>query len=198
MSGSWMDVYLRDSLASMQAFCSGPAYRGMLADMAVRIEASLRAGGKLLIAGNGGSAGDAQHIAGEFVGRLIFDRAPLAAIALTTDSSVMTALANDYGYAAVFERQVRALGRPGDVVLGLSTSGRSPNVLAALSAARAGGMVTLGFCGAEAEPMAGHADIVLAAPSARTAVVQQIHITAGHVVCGLVERAMFPDAAPGA
>lgn len=198
MSKSWMDAYLHQSVTAVQAFAVSPAQRHTMTAMAARITASLRDGGKLLIAGNGGSAGDAQHIAGEFVGRLMFERPALPAIALTTDTSVMTALANDYGYVEVFARQLRALGRRGDVFLGISTSGRSPNVLAAFRAAREAGLGTLGFCGADPEPMAAHADLLLAAPAARNGVIQQIHITAAHVVCGLVERAMFPEAAPGA
>src|SRR5580700_10226848 len=111
---------------------------------------AFRAGHKVLIAGNGGSAADAQHIAGEFLSRLNFDRNPLPAIALTTDSSVLTAVGNDYGYDKVFERQVRGLGRRGDVFIAISTSGKSPNVIAALTAARALGIVTIGFTGATA------------------------------------------------
>ncbi len=196
MSETWMDAYLQDSAEAMQAFTGSPAHRATMMAMAAQITQALRQGGKLLVAGNGGSAGDAQHIAGEFVGRLMFDRPGLPAVALTTDSSVMTAIANDYGYARLFDRQVQALGKPGDVFLGITTSGRSPNVLAAFAAARAGGLATLGFCGREPGPMLDHAGLVLAAPAARTAVVQQIHITAAHVICGLVERAMFPDDAP--
>lgn len=191
-----MAEYLAESLAALQAFSADAGFRGTMAAMADAVCASLRSGGKLLVAGNGGSAADAQHIACEFVSRLMFDRAPLAAVALTTDSSVVTATANDYGYAAVFERQVVALGRPGDVFLAISTSGRSPNVVRALDAARAGGLVTMGFCGREPGPMQGRADLLLAAPSGRTPVVQQIHIVAAHVVCALVERAMFPGPAP--
>ena len=184
--------YLAQSAAVMQAFAGDPAQRRTLIAMADAITASLRAGGKLLVAGNGGSAGDAQHIAGEFVSRLMYDRAPLPAIALTTDSSAMLAIGNDYGFVHVFERQVRALGRAGDVFLGISTSGRSPNVLAALAAARAAGIATLGFAGAEPGPMAEACGIVLRAPSGWTPLVQQIHITAAHLVCALVEQALCP------
>ena len=193
---AWIDDYLLHSAAAMQVLASDAGLRATMVDMAARITAALRAGNKLLIAGNGGSAADAQHVAAEFTGRLIFDRPPLAAIALTTDSSALTAIANDYGFLHVFERQVRALGRPGDVFLGISTSGRSANILAAFEAARIAGLVTFGFCGAEAGPMAAHADLVFAAPSPRTAIVQQVHITAAHVICGIVERDMFPDLAP--
>ena len=194
MADDWLDGFLAESAAATHAFAGDAATARTLQAMADRVVAALRAGNKLLVAGNGGSAGDAQHIAGEFVGRLLFDRAPLPAIALTTDSSVLTAVANDYGYDRVFERQVQALGRPGDVFLGISTSGRSPNVLLAMEAARRGGLATLAFCGADPAGMA-MADLVLAAPSRRNVFIQQVHITAAHALCGLVERAMFPDAA---
>ena len=159
--------------------------------IAERITAALRAGGKLLLAGNGGSAADAQHIAAEFLSRFKFDRAPLPALALTTDTSVLTAVGNDYGFEQVFERQVRGLARPGDVFIAISTSGRSPNVLAALKAARAIGVVTVGFTGAGGEAMRALCDLVLAAPSDETALIQQVHITAAHAICGLVERDLF-------
>ena len=187
---AWVDDYLAESIRAMQALAQRDDLRHVLTQMAGRIAASLRTGGKLLIAGNGGSAGDAQHIAGEFLCRLMFDRAPMAAIALTTDSSVLTAIGNDYGFADVFARQVRGLGRPGDVLLAISTSGRSANVLAALDAARQGGLATLAFCGADPAGMAS-AELVFAAPSSRTAVIQQVHITAAHVICAAVERDMF-------
>ncbi len=184
--------YLAQSAAVMRAFADDPAQRATLIAMAETISDCLRGGGKLLVAGNGGSAGDSQHIAGEFVSRLMYDRAPLPAIALTTDSSALLAIGNDYGFARIFERQVQALGRSGDVFLGISTSGRSPNVLAALAAARAGGLVTMGLAGAEPGPMAEACDIVLRAPSTWTPLIQQIHITAAHVVCALVEQALCP------
>ncbi len=187
-----MTEYLAESTFALQAFAADPAYRATMAAMAEAIAAALRAGGKLLVAGNGGSAADAQHIAGEFLSRLMFDRAPLAAIALTTDTSVLTAAANDYGFDTVFERQVLALARPGDVVLAISTSGRSRNILLALDAARGRGALTIGFCGSQADAMASRSDLLLAVPSDRTAIIQQIHIVAAHIVCALVERAMFP------
>ncbi len=190
----WTEAFLAASASGMQRLATSPELRATMAAMAARITDALRAGNKLLIAGNGGSAADAQHIAAEFLSRLMFDRAPLAAIALTTDSSVLTASGNDYGFEHVFERQVRGLGRPGDVLLVISTSGRSPNVLAALAAGKAGGLGTLAFGGADPRDLAA-ADIVLAAPSDQTAIAQQLHITAAHVICGLVERAMFPERA---
>lgn len=152
---------------------------------------SFRAGGKILFCGNGGSAADAQHIAGELVCRFLLDRPPLAAIALTVDSSVMTAVSNDYGFDHVFARQVRALGRAGDVLVGISTSGCSPNIIAALRAAREIGMTTIGFTGAGVADISEHCDLVLRVPSVSTPLVQQLHITVGHIACQLVEQAMF-------
>ena len=149
---------------------------------------ALRAGNKILIAGNGGSAADAQHIAGELLSRLNFDRNPLPAIALTTDTSVLTAIGNDYGFEQVFARQVRGLGRRGDVFLAISTSGRSPNILSALRAAREIGLTTVGFTGASDCAMVTLCDLCLRAPSDTTPYIQQIHIVAAHAICGLVEQ----------
>jgi len=191
-SPNWVSDFLRRTLETTQAFVADFGAQRTLAAMAHSIVASVSAGGKLLVAGNGGSAGDAQHIAAEFVVRLMYDRAPLAAIALTTDSSILTAAGNDYGYEAVFERQVLALGRRGDVFLGISTSGHSANVLRAFEASRRLGLVTLGFSGGDGGAMPALCDHLFLAPSRQTAIVQQIHITAAHIVCGLVERAMFP------
>jgi D-sedoheptulose 7-phosphate isomerase len=188
----FVQTYLDESAAVVAALAADAAAQAILRQCAGKIVASLRAGGKLMVAGNGGSAGDAQHIAGEFVVRLMYDRAPLAAIALTTDASVLTAAGNDYGFDHVFERQVLALGRPGDVLLGVSTSGASANILRALAAARAGGLVTMGFGGGDGGRMAGACDLLFLAPSRKTALIQQAHIVAAHVVCALVERAMFP------
>jgi D-sedoheptulose 7-phosphate isomerase len=187
-----MTEYLQQSDRAMHAFCTDAAMQDVLAEMAGRVAALVAAGGKLLACGNGGSAADAQHIAGEFTSRLMYDRPPMAAVALTTDSSAITAIGNDYGYAQVFARQVRALGRPGDALLAISTSGRSENVLLAMDAARTGGMLVLAFAGQDPGPMAPRADLLLAAPSALTPIVQQTHITAAHVLCALVERRLHP------
>ncbi len=189
---SYVTDYLAESVAAMNAFAADTATQALLLRMADATVASMKAGGKLMVAGNGGSAADAQHIAGEFISRLMFDHPPLAAIALTTDTSAITATANDYGYEQVFERQVQGLGRPGDVFLGISTSGRSPNIVRALIAARERGVTTMGFAGAHGGAMAEHCDYLFRAPSAKTALIQQIHITAAHLLCALVERAIFP------
>ncbi len=155
---------------------------------AMAIAASFAAGGKLLVFGNGGSAADAQHAAAELVGRFQRERAALAAVALTTDASVLTAVANDYAFDRVFARQVEALGRTGDVALGITTSGRSPNVVAALEAARARGLVTIALTGADGGAAGRAAAIHVNVPSAATARVQEVHRTLLHVMCDLVER----------
>jgi D-sedoheptulose 7-phosphate isomerase len=191
----FIQSYLTESVNALTAFQSDPAYQQTMTAMADSIVVALRAGRKLLIAGNGGSAGDAQHIAGEFISRLMYDRAPLAAIALTVDTSVITATGNDYGYEHIFERQVLGLGQPGDVFLGISTSGKSPNVIRAFDAARDQALISIGFCGAVGGPMRDRCQHLLEAPSSKTAIIQQIHIVAAHIVCALVERAMFPRGA---
>ena len=147
----------------------------------------VRGGGKILFFGNGGSAGDAQHLATELTIRYKDDRAPIAAIALTTDSSALTAGGNDLGFDAVFSRQVEALGRPGDLAIGISTSGRSPNVLRALEAAKAGGLVAAALSGRDGGALVGLADPLLIVPSATTARIQEMHITLGQMFCGALE-----------
>jgi D-sedoheptulose 7-phosphate isomerase len=187
--------YLRATLTAMTSFSQDQECAEILVAIADTIVKAFRNNHKLLVVGNGGSAADAQHIAAEFVSRLMFDRGPLPAIALTTDTSALTAIGNDYGYELVFERQVLALGQPGDVLLGISTSGTSPNVLRAFAAARSRGLVVVGFTGSCESPFLEMCDLLLAAPSKETAIIQQIHITAAHVICALVERTMFvPEA----
>jgi len=187
--------YLIQSTGALRLYAADQDQMTLLKRMADTVTATMRVGGKLLIAGNGGSAGDAQHIAAEFTGRMLYDRAPLSAMALHVDTSALTAVGNDYGFAHVFERQVQALGRPGDVILGLSTSGRSDNVLRALAAGRALGMVTMGFTGESGGLMASQTDLLLRAPSNFTPIIQQIHMVAGHLLCALVERAIYPKTA---
>ena len=184
--------YLAQSRDIVEASLKNEAFLASVAAITDAITVSLRDGGKLLTCGNGGSAGDAQHIAGEFVSRLNYDRAPAASIALTTDTSVITAIGNDYGYEHVFERQVLALGRPGDVLMAISTSGRSPSILKAMQAARERGMVVVGFTGQTGGSMPPLGDLMLHVPSDSTPLIQQIHITAAHIICGLVEERLFP------
>jgi D-sedoheptulose 7-phosphate isomerase len=158
------------------------------------VTAALQAGGKLLLAGNGGSAADAQHLACELVVRMHLDRDALPAIALTTDSSILTAAGNDLGFDQVFSRQVLALGRRGDVFLGLSTSGQSANILAACRAARERGMTVIGFTGSSGGSMMECCDVLVRVPSDETPLIQQVHIAAGHSVCAIVEQAIMENA----
>ena len=152
------------------------------------ITTAYKAGGKVVLFGNGGSAADAQHIAGELMGRFKLNRQALPAIALTTNTSILTAVANDYGYEAVFSRQVEALVNEKDVVIGISTSGDSPNVIEAIKLAKTKGAKTIGLTGGNGGKLAGVADLVLTVPSNSTPRIQEAHITIGHIVCELVER----------
>ncbi len=184
-------AHLLRSKQAVERSAADSKFVAAIVAIAERIAGSLKNGGKVLLAGNGGSAADAQHIAAEFVGRFVNDRAPLAAIALTTDTSALTAIGNDYGFDRVFERQLRALGRKGDVFVAISTSGRSPNIVAALQAARELGLISIGFTRDAQTPMHALCDLTLAVPSDETALIQQIHITAAHAICHLVERELF-------
>ena len=159
----------------------------VLESIARAMAAALRFGGKILWCGNGGSAADSQHLAAELVGRYRRERRGLPSIALTTDTSVLTAVANDYGYEAVFARQVEALGKEGDLLVGISTSGNSPNVVCALEAARAKGLVTVAFTGAGGGQLATQADHLFAIESRDTARIQEAHILAGHMLCDWIE-----------
>ncbi|WEJ71902.1 D-sedoheptulose 7-phosphate isomerase [Pseudomonas sp. PSE14] len=154
---------------------------------------AMRKGNKLLLAGNGGSAADAQHIAGEFVSRFAFDRPGLPAVALTTDTSILTAIGNDYGYEKLFARQVQALGQPGDVFMCYSTSGSSKNILLALEQAKSMGLTCVGLTGNKGGPMHDLCDHVLAVPSGSTPKIQEGHLILGHIICGIVEVAIFKD-----
>ena len=153
---------------------------------------ALSSGQKVLLAGNGGSAADAQHIAGEFVSRFKYDRPGLAAIALTTDSSILTSVANDYGYECVFSRQIEALGRPGDIFIAYSTSGNSESIIRGLRTAREQELTCVAFTGNRRGPICSHADYLLEVPSGETPRIQEVHAVLGHLLCGLVESALFP------
>jgi len=153
---------------------------------------ALRGGRTLLFFGNGGSAADAQHLAAEFVNRYVRDRPALPALALTTDTSVLTSIANDSEFKSVFARQVEAIGRPGDVAVGISTSGRSANVIEGLRTARARRLVTIGFCGEGGGAMRGLCDHLISVPSKTTARIQEVHILVGHILCQIVEETLYP------
>ena len=180
----------RRSLDTKRAFFDSHSEK-VAAAAGLMIE-SIRSGGKVLIFGNGGSAADAQHIAAELVNRFTYDRPPLAAISLTTDTSILTSVANDSSFEHLFERQVRALGRSEDVALAISTSGNSPNVLRGVIAAREIGMRTIGLAGRDGGKLAREVDVALVVESDSTQHVQETHITIGHILCDLLETAIHP------
>jgi D-sedoheptulose 7-phosphate isomerase len=186
---------LARSRDAVQAAIDDPTFVKAIATIAERMAGALAGGHKLMLCGNGGSAAGAQHLAGELLSRFNYDRAPAAAIALTTDSAVMTAIGNDYGYERVFERQVSGLGQPGDVLIAMSTSGRSVNILRAIDAARGRGLLTVGFTGKAGGEMPMRCDLCLRAPSDSTPLIQQVHMVAGHIICGLIEERLFPRVA---
>jgi phosphoheptose isomerase len=159
----------------------------MIVDAAFMITSCLHSGGKLLFFGNGGSAADAQHIAAEFVGRFVAERRGLPAMALTTDSSILTAVSNDYGFERIFARQIEAFGRPNDVAIGISTSGNSPNVLEGIKEAKKFHLKTVGLSGKDGGELAKVVDLAITVGSKSTARIQECHITIGHLLCELVE-----------
>lgn len=185
-----IEADLQDALAVHQVLLSDTVLHVQLAELAETCLIALRAGGKILFAGNGGSFADAQHLAAEFVSRLQFDRAPLPAIALATNSSSMSAVGNDYGYDQVFARELRALAGSHDVFLPISTSGNSPSILAAVAAAQELNLRLFGFTGKTGGRLAVVCNC-LRVPSTRTERIQEGHILLGHILCGLVESAYF-------
>ena len=187
----YIDTEFDKSIKLLNAMSVDTALRELISRaMTLSVEA-LKRGNKLLFAGNGGSAADAQHWAGELVSRFYFDRPGLPAIALTTDTSILTAVGNDYGYDYVFARQVEALGRKGDVFFAISTSGNSKNILRAIEAARAIGINVIGFTGQDGGKMADLCDLCFRMPSSETPKIQEGHEFIGHLICGLIEQRMF-------
>jgi len=178
---------LQESLSVKQQYMENAEEIAKLEQLARLSIQALKQGNKLILAGNGGSASDAQHIAAELVGRFESQRPGLAAYALNTNASSITAIANDFSYEHIFARQLQALGRPGDVFIGLSTSGNSANVVKAIEQAKSSGVTAIGFTGAGGGKMAQLCDLCLMVPSPRTARVQEIHICMGHILCGLIE-----------
>ena len=176
------DQFLKDSL-------------GQVVKVVNVITASLKKGNKILLFGNGGSAADAQHLAAEFVNRFLIERPPLPAIALTTDTSIITSIGNDYDFAQIFAKQIRAIGQPGDVAIGMSTSGVSPNVLRGLEIAKKMGLVTIGLTGRDGGQIAQVVDYCLNVSSNSVPRIQEVHITLGHIICELVDYKLFqkPD-----
>jgi D-sedoheptulose 7-phosphate isomerase len=186
-------AHLKLSLAALERANNSPALLASARAIAAAIINALRSGNKILLIGNGGSAADAQHIAAEIVGRYKQDRPAYAAIALTTDTSALTAIANDYGFEQVFARQVEGLGARGDVLLALSTSGSSSNILAALRTARERGLVTIGFTGSKGEALGALCNHLFVSPSDDTPVVQQIHLSVAHGICDEIEQTMMRE-----
>ena len=189
---------LLEGLSVMEAVARDAALHATLTAAAEATAEALRSGRKLMVAGNGGSAADAQHLAAEFVSRLVDDRPAMRAVALTTDSSILTAVGNDYGFERVFARQVEALGQPGDVFLGISTSGNSPDVLRALELSRAMGIATIGLTGRTGGKMPPLCDYCLRIPSDVTMYIQQAHLALEHIFCMIVERRYFAPGHAGA
>ena len=191
-SVTYISDYLSGSIETKKKLleCSGTIK--VISDVAELLIAAYARGNKLLIAGNGGSAADAQHIAAEFVSRFLYDRPGLPAIALTTDTSMLTAIGNDYGFENLFARQVEAQAKDGDVFIGISTSGNSVNIIKAVEAARHRGVTSIALCGEQGE-LRSLADIAICVPSSSTPYIQEAHICIAHVICAIVEAVVFPQ-----
>lgn len=183
----------RESIQVQEAFVNENL--GRIVAVVEAVTAALKAGNQILLFGNGGSAADAQHLAAEFVNRFVIERPPLPAIALTTDASIITSIGNDYDFAEIFSKQIRAIGRKGDIAWGMTTSGTSANVVKGLEAANKMGMVTIGFTGRDGGDVAKMVDHALNVSSTSTPRIQEAHITAGHVICEMVDFKLFqrPD-----
>lgn len=189
---STIEALLQDSVKVKQQLLEDKATLEQIADVVQRCIDALRSRNKIIFAGNGGSASDAQHIAAELVGRFEQDRPGLPAMSLTTNASQLTALSNDYGYDAVFSRQLQALAKEGDVFFGLSTSGNSTNIIAAIKVAKEQGLTVVGMTGESGGQMNNECDVCIKVPSKNTARIQEAHITIGHILCAQIERVLFP------
>lgn len=183
--------YIKDSINTKKHILENENILSQIKDVSLIIVEALKKGKKVLICGNGGSAADSQHIAAEFVSRFYFDRPGLAAMALTVDTSILTAIGNDYGYDKTFSRQVQANGTEGDVLIGLSTSGNSPNVLNAIVEAKAKNIHTIGLTGSKESEIAENADLCIKVPSCETPKIQESHIMIGHIICAMAEKEIF-------
>jgi D-sedoheptulose 7-phosphate isomerase len=191
MTSDMISKSIGDSIGVKQKILADTDLLGTIRHVAEACITAYQGGGRVLLAGNGGSAADAQHIAAELVGRYSFDRPALSSIALTTDSSMITAIGNDYGYDHVFLRQLEANGRKGDVFIGISTSGHSPNVIAALKRSRELGIVAIGLTGQDGAMMQPCSDYCICIPSDSTPRIQESHIMVGHIICEMVEASLF-------
>lgn len=185
--------YIEKSIETKRNILENEKTISQIRDVSLVIAESLKNGGKVLICGNGGSAADSQHIAAEFVNRFYYDRPGLAAMALTVDTSILTAIGNDYGYGKIFSHQVQAYAKKGDVLIGISTSGSSKNVVNAILEAKNKGVYTVGLTGEKKGLIFDNADVTINIPSAETPIIQESHIMTGHIICALVEKLMFSD-----
>ena len=183
---------LSDTAGLFAKLAADEAMAQTITDIAERCVTALKSDHKIMFAGNGGSAADSQHLAAELVGRFGYDRPGLAAIALTTDTSILTAVGNDYGYEQIFARQVQALGQTGDILIGYSTSGNSANILAAFDAAHSIGITRVGMTGNKGGLICAKSDCLVEVPSPNTARIQEAHIAIGHIICDLIEQTLFP------
>jgi D-sedoheptulose 7-phosphate isomerase len=188
---SYIESYIQDSIKTKELILNNKDIVDSIKLIASKVTETYRSGKKVLLAGNGGSAADSQHIAGEFVCKFYKERTPLSAFALTVDTSVITSISNDFGYEQVFARQIKANGQKGDIFIALSTSGASPNILAAIVEANAQGLVTVGLTGAKQSQMNEICDVCINVPSEDTPKVQESHIMIGHIICALVEKNLF-------
>jgi D-sedoheptulose 7-phosphate isomerase len=193
---STIQSHIASSIKVKEDILNSPDLLSIIQKACTLVTTAYKSRNKTLIAGNGGSAADAQHIAGEFVSRFYFDRPGLPSIALTTDTSILTAIGNDYGYERLFARQVQTHGLPGDVFIGISTSGNSPNVIEAFKACKEKGVITIGLTGANGGKMDDMCDICIKVPSLETPRIQEAHILIGHIICCVVEEAMFAHLKP--
>ena len=188
---SYITKYIEESIAVKKSVLASEILLAEISKVADVCVNAIKAGNKVFFAGNGGSAADAQHLAAEFVSRFNYDRPGMSGIALTTDSSIITAIGNDYGYEKLFERQILALGRAGDVFVGITTSGNSLNILNAIDAAKRIGVKTVGMCGGGGK-IHNMTDFLLSVPSNVTPHIQEAHIAIGHILCAIVERNIYP------
>lgn len=188
---SYIKEHFEQSLAVKEQILKDMLLIELIKNVSLEVIKAYKNGNKTLLAGNGGSAADAQHIAGEFVSRFYFDRPGIASIALTTDTSVLTAIGNDYGYEELFARQVQAQGVKGDIFIGISTSGNSKNILKALEVCKEKGILSIGLTGASGGAMSGLCDFCIKVPSSCTPRIQEAHILIGHIICAIVEEELF-------
>ncbi len=189
---AYINNYFAKSLEVKKQLVADTATLSAISTLADKVCDAYANGNKVILAGNGGSAADSQHIAAEFVSRFFFDRPGLPAIALSTDTSMLTAIGNDYGYEKLFSRQLQAQSKPGDVFIGISTSGNSKNIVAATELAKSLAVFSVALCGSDGI-LAGMADLAIQVPSSSTPHIQECHICIGHVVCAIVEKRMFPQ-----